>query len=192
MARRDIFGSVIRPGDVSAPTLSDVSGYARSRRVAVDHAVVRGAVQEFGRRSRSGFGRHLVRLRPHGRRRRGISGIAGGDSGAGAGLSDSGQASPGDCRPLSDRLWSRRVKVARQLGRPVRAVVKKMDDEDHVIAQGQENAARANLSFIERTLFADRILKRGHSPETVKSALAARRYDLFEDARASPATFPNR
>jgi ParB family chromosome partitioning protein len=47
-----------------------------------------------------------------------------------------------------------------------------MDDEDHVIAQGQENAARANLSFIERTLFADRILKRGHSQETVKSALA--------------------
>ncbi len=66
----------------------------------------------------------------------------------------------------------RRVKVARHLGRPVRAVVKKMDDQDHVIAQGQENAARADLSFIERTLFAERILKAGHSHETVKLALA--------------------
>lgn len=47
-----------------------------------------------------------------------------------------------------------------------------MDDKDHVIAQGQENAARADLSFIERTLFAERILKAGHSPETVKLALA--------------------
>lgn len=66
----------------------------------------------------------------------------------------------------------RRVKVARHLGRPVRAVVKKMDDQDHVIAQGQENAARADLSFIERTLFAERILKAGHSNETAKLALA--------------------
>jgi ParB family chromosome partitioning protein len=41
----------------------------------------------------------------------------------------------------------------------------------HVIAQGQENAARANLSFIERALFASAILEQGHSAETVRAAL---------------------
>ncbi len=48
----------------------------------------------------------------------------------------------------------RRVRVAKALGRNVRAVVKEMKDHEHVIAQGQENSARANLSFIERAIFA--------------------------------------
>jgi len=48
----------------------------------------------------------------------------------------------------------RRLKVAKALGRKVRAVVKLMKDEEHVVAQGQENSARANLSFIERAAFA--------------------------------------
>lgn len=52
----------------------------------------------------------------------------------------------------------RRLEAARQLGRKVRAVVKNLDDRTHVIAQGQENSARANLSFIEKALFARKIL----------------------------------
>ncbi|MGA1802179.1 plasmid partitioning protein RepB [Rhizobium sp. HT1-10] len=48
----------------------------------------------------------------------------------------------------------RRLKAARALGRPVRAVIKAMKDQEHVVAQGQENSARANLSFIERAVFA--------------------------------------
>ncbi|TXR48891.1 plasmid partitioning protein RepB [Phyllobacterium endophyticum] len=66
----------------------------------------------------------------------------------------------------------RRVKVARVLGRQVRAVVKPMADQDHVIAQGQENAARSNLSFIERTLFAKRLADLGYDQTVIKSALA--------------------
>ncbi|GLS31076.1 plasmid partitioning protein RepB [Mesorhizobium albiziae] len=66
----------------------------------------------------------------------------------------------------------RRLKVAQQLGRPVRAVVKAISDRDHIVAQGQENAARANLSFIERTLFAQHVLDEGHGAETAKAALA--------------------
>ncbi|NKF33252.1 ParB/RepB/Spo0J family partition protein, partial [Pseudomonas sp. BGM005] len=37
----------------------------------------------------------------------------------------------------------RRLRAARELGRNVRAVVKAIDDRTHVIAQGQENSARA-------------------------------------------------
>lgn len=48
----------------------------------------------------------------------------------------------------------RRLKAAAALGRKVRAVVKDVKDRDHVVAQGQENSARANLSFIERSRFA--------------------------------------
>ena len=48
----------------------------------------------------------------------------------------------------------RRVRAARALGRKVRAVVKNLEDREHVVAQGQENSARQNLSFIERARFA--------------------------------------
>lgn len=66
----------------------------------------------------------------------------------------------------------RRFRAAKQLGRPVRAVVKKLDDRDHVVAQGQENSARENLSFIERAVFAQKLCDLGHSRETVQSSLS--------------------
>jgi ParB family transcriptional regulator, chromosome partitioning protein len=65
----------------------------------------------------------------------------------------------------------RRVRVARELGVPVRAVVKNLEDIAHVIAQGQENTARANLSFIEKALFGKKLLDMGQSKDTIKAAL---------------------
>ena len=67
----------------------------------------------------------------------------------------------------------RRAKAARVLGRPVRAVVRKLTDRDHVIAQGQENSARADLSFIERASFAGELEARGFDRETIMAALSA-------------------
>lgn len=67
----------------------------------------------------------------------------------------------------------RRVRAARELGRKVRAVVKSLDDRTHVIAQGQENSARANLSFIERAMFARRLEDLGYDRELIGTALAA-------------------
>ena len=67
----------------------------------------------------------------------------------------------------------RRVRAARELGRKVRAVVKSIDDRTHVIAQGQENSARANLSFIERALFAKRLEDLGYDRDVISTALAA-------------------
>lgn len=67
----------------------------------------------------------------------------------------------------------RRVRAARELGRKVRAVVKSIDDRTHVIAQGQENSARANLSFIERASFAKRLEDLGYDREVMAMALAA-------------------
>ncbi|PDT19939.1 plasmid partitioning protein RepB [Rhizobium hidalgonense] len=91
-----------------------------------------------------------------------------------------GQDSPILVRPHPDKdgryqiaFGHRRARAAQELGRPVRAVVKKLDDRDHVIAQGQENSARADLSFIERTMFADKLDSLGFDRETIMSALSA-------------------
>ncbi|SCB49632.1 plasmid partitioning protein RepB [Rhizobium multihospitium] len=67
----------------------------------------------------------------------------------------------------------RRLRAARELGRTVKAVVKSIDDRTHVIAQGQENSARANLTFIERALFASRLEGLGYDRDVISSALAA-------------------
>ncbi|WP_395517438.1 plasmid partitioning protein RepB [Pseudorhizobium flavum] len=90
----------------------------------------------------------------------------------------SGQSTPILVRPHPDATGQyqiifghRRAKAARELGIQVRAVIKQMADIEHVIAQGQENTARADLTFIEKALFARRLLDRGMTKEVAKSAL---------------------
>jgi len=65
----------------------------------------------------------------------------------------------------------RRVRVASELKINVRAVVKSMDDVSHILAQGQENTARADLSFIEKAMFAKILADMGQSKDVIKSAL---------------------
>jgi len=74
----------------------------------------------------------------------------------------------------------RRLRAARELGRKVRAVVKEMNDRDHVVAQGQENSARANLSFIERARFAANLADLHYDDDnaTVMAALGIDRATL--------------
>ncbi|AWI62164.1 ParB family chromosome partitioning protein [Sinorhizobium fredii] len=66
----------------------------------------------------------------------------------------------------------RRVRAAKLLNRTVRAVVKEVADVDHVVAQGQENSARENLSFIERATFAQQLLDLGYERRTIELALS--------------------
>ncbi|ANL74330.1 plasmid partitioning protein RepB 1 (plasmid) [Rhizobium phaseoli] len=94
-------------------------------------------------------------------------------------IRDRGQDSPILVRPhpSDDGRYQivfghRRARAAKDLGRKVRAVVKDISDADHVIAQGQENSARQNLSFIERSMFAQRLLDLGYDKPTIQSALA--------------------
>lgn len=96
-----------------------------------------------------------------------------------AAIRDRGQDSPILVRPhpkLSGRYMivfgHRRARIAQELGRPVRAVVKDMKDQSHVIAQGQENSVRANLSFIEKASFADRLVKLNYDGDNA-TAMAA-------------------
>lgn len=66
----------------------------------------------------------------------------------------------------------RRLRAAKRLGRQVRAVVKSLSDRDLVLAQGQENSARADLSFVERALFAHKLEQAGYDRETIIAALS--------------------
>lgn len=65
----------------------------------------------------------------------------------------------------------RRLRVAKDLGRAVRAVVKQLSDEELVLAQGQENSARVDLSYIERALFAKRLEELKYGREIIMAAL---------------------
>jgi len=66
----------------------------------------------------------------------------------------------------------RRTKVARELGIPVRAVVREVEDIGHILLQGQENSARANLSFIEKAMFAKKLIEMQQTKETIRAALS--------------------
>ncbi|KQS69875.1 plasmid partitioning protein RepB [Rhizobium sp. Leaf371] len=74
----------------------------------------------------------------------------------------------------------RRLRAARVLKRKVRTVVKDLKDSDHLVAQGQENSARANLSFIEKAMFAAEIARRQFDGDNaiVLSALSIDRATL--------------
>jgi ParB family transcriptional regulator, chromosome partitioning protein len=65
----------------------------------------------------------------------------------------------------------RRVQAIRELGGKVRAIIKTLSDEQLVVAQGQENSARKDLTFIEKALFAARLEQAGYSRETIMAAL---------------------
>lgn len=87
---------------------------------------------------------------------------------------------------------SRRRKVAETLGIQVRAIIKTMSDREHVVTQGQENAARANLSFIERALLASNVSRKRYDDDnsTVMSALSIDKATLSK--MLSVATIPDK
>lgn len=65
----------------------------------------------------------------------------------------------------------RRLLACRELGQKVRATVMEMTEEEALIAQGVENNARQDPSFIERALFVAGIIRElGKTSETRKNA----------------------
>ncbi|ATN37884.1 plasmid partitioning protein RepB (plasmid) [Rhizobium sp. ACO-34A] len=72
----------------------------------------------------------------------------------------------------------RRLRAAVQLGREVSAIVRNLTDRELVIAQGRENLDRADLSFIEKALFALRLEDAGYDRATIIAALSTDKADL--------------
>lgn len=65
----------------------------------------------------------------------------------------------------------RRILACRQLGLDVRAMVVEISDEDALIAQGLENAARLETSYIEKAIFVTQVTEAGYSSDTIHKAL---------------------
>lgn len=72
----------------------------------------------------------------------------------------------------------RRLRAARELEIPIKAIVRKLSDAELVIAQGQENNERRDLSFIERAVFAAHLEERKFDRDTITAALGVDKPEL--------------
>ncbi|MEM1360659.1 MAG: plasmid partitioning protein RepB [Pseudomonadota bacterium] len=93
-------------------------------------------------------------------------------------IRDHGQQVPVLVRPHPDTegryqivYGRRRVLALRDLGTPVKAMIRDLDDRDLVIAQGQENTARKDLTFIEKANFARQMRDGGYDRKVICAAL---------------------
>jgi ParB family chromosome partitioning protein len=69
----------------------------------------------------------------------------------------------------------RRLAAIRKLGLPVKAIVRTLDDDASLIAQGQENNLRLDPSFIEKALFIKEMQEAGYKPGVIQDALGLTR-----------------
>lgn len=95
-----------------------------------------------------------------------------------------GQQVPILVRPhpeLSDKyqvaFGHRRLRAATELGIAVKAIVRPLSDQELVVAQGQENNERQDLSYIEKVRFAQR-LEQQFPRDIIMSALSIYKSDL--------------
>ncbi|CAN2536392.1 plasmid partitioning protein RepB [Methylosinus sp. H3A] len=65
----------------------------------------------------------------------------------------------------------RRWRAAKELGRPLKCMIVDYSDSELVVAQGIENAARQDLTWIERALFAWRMDAAGIKARDIRAAL---------------------
>lgn len=95
-----------------------------------------------------------------------------------ASIRDYGQQVPVLVRPHPDRegrfqivYGRRRVLALRDLKLPVKAMIRDLDDRELVVAQGQENSARRDLTFIEKANFARQMRDAGYDRKIICDAL---------------------
>jgi ParB family chromosome partitioning protein len=99
-------------------------------------------------------------------------------------IKEQGQQVPILVRPHPDQagryqvaFGHRRLRAVQTLERPVKAIVRDLTDEQLVVAQGQENNEREDLTYIEKALFADNLQQR-FSRDVIMSALSVYKSDL--------------
>lgn len=96
---------------------------------------------------------------------------------------------PADSGRYQTAFGHRRIRAARQLDRPVKAIVRALSDDELIVAQGVENSAREDLSFIERAVFALTLEASGRSRAVIQQALAIDRAEaskLISVAKSVP------
>jgi ParB family chromosome partitioning protein len=66
----------------------------------------------------------------------------------------------------------RRVAALRALNLPVKAMLRQLTDQELIVAQGQENSARKDLSFIEKASFAAQMVEMSFERKVICDALS--------------------
>ncbi|UWU26167.1 plasmid partitioning protein RepB (plasmid) [Rhizobium sp. CB3060] len=72
----------------------------------------------------------------------------------------------------------RRLRAVKAAGLQIKAAVRTLSDDELVLAQGQENSARQDLSFIERALYAAELEANGVQRSVIMAALAVDKSNL--------------
>lgn len=65
----------------------------------------------------------------------------------------------------------RRLAALRQLNLPAKALIRDLDEDQAIIAQGQENTYRKDLTWIEKAMFARQLIDAGKPDELICDAL---------------------
>ncbi|NTG29975.1 plasmid partitioning protein RepB [Agrobacterium rhizogenes] len=101
-----------------------------------------------------------------------------------ASIRDQGQQVPILVRPHPESpgryqvaFGHRRLRAISELGMQVKAIVRDLTDEQLVVAQGQENNEREDLTYIEKARFAERLQQR-FSRDVIMAAMSLYKSDL--------------
>ncbi|WP_273729249.1 plasmid partitioning protein RepB [Brucella gallinifaecis] len=94
-------------------------------------------------------------------------------------IRDHGQQVPILVRPHPDKegryqvaYGRRRLRAIKLAGKFIKATVRPLSDDELIVAQGQENNARQDLSYIEKALYAVQLERNGFKRDIIMSALA--------------------
>lgn len=97
-------------------------------------------------------------------------------------IKSAGQQVPILVRPSGERYQiaygHRRVRAARRLGIKVKALIRRLTNEELVVAQGKENVDRKDLSFIEKAQFARHLEEQGYGRPIIMAALSTEKGNL--------------
>ena len=142
----------------------------------------RGAIGAVGQQIADLKSRAVIEIDPHQIRGGGMEDRLSDDDAEDARLRQSietyGQQVPVLVRPHPDEdgayqivYGRRRALAARDLGIKVKAMVRDLDDQALVLAQGQENTARRDLSFIEKAHFSRQLRDAGYDRKVIGDAI---------------------
>ncbi|MBB3319686.1 MULTISPECIES: plasmid partitioning protein RepB [unclassified Rhizobium] len=111
-----------------------------------------------------------------------------------ASIRERGQIVPGLIRPFKGDgapyqivFGRRRLAAVKMLGLKFRAIVRDLSDEEAIIFQGEENASRNDLSFIEKCAFALSQEQAGYRRDVICASLATGKSHLSEMLRIATA-----
>lgn len=180
MARKDLLkglmGDPATPQTPPAPPSDSTVDPARPR-------MTKGAIGAVSRSIADLKSRSVIEIDPHMIHAGGVQDRLEGnpeeDAELARSIAEYGQQVPVLVRPHPEKegryqivYGRRRVLAMRDLGQPVKALVRDLDDRELVLAQGQENTARRDLSFIEKANFARQMVAAGYERKHICDAIS--------------------